>query len=559
MKHLWKTIVLLGAVMAFASCEEEIDPGNEVYPGIEENATAIFNVVNGAAETKGAAAKPVEAELIDTIPFTDDETGEEMFLEIRAIDMNAASANGVATKGTPVYTENFFGLTPSVTGYAYTADMTKGKAVTYSLTNNPLRVIYNGEASGDMLYFFTAVDGGASLAQAGVGTPVYSAGTDGKGVIDFDYTSPAAAADQKDVLFSSKFMADGKTTGNVLFYHALTGVKFKAGNYGDNITTINSITLSGLKDSGHCTVTPTFEQDGYSFDRSDNSKPEVNKSTAVSYWDTEKLSNSEGNPTGTFALTGMTDESVHSAAEGQFPDSFYGDKTTNNLAENNFMDEDFENTFFFVPQTFAANTVKVTIEYTLKQRKQVVNGNTVSYELTGERKGKKSLYLPAQEWKAGQIYTFTLTTKVIDVYVDDIMTGESGTEGTTKTDVKIYNTGNDDAYIRIAIVGSIQDEFGNVLGEIEPWQLGNFAIDSNWILGDDGFYYYKYIVGPDKAVKNPPFNKYEYALKPLGYYMPGGLVMDIVAQAIDIDKINLSGANVQWGWEVKHFTSEKEQ
>lgn len=61
--------------------------------------------------------------------------------------------------------------------------------------------------------------------------------------------------------------------------------------------------------------------------------------------------------------------------------------------------------------------------------------------------------------------------------------------GTTKTDVKIKNTGNVDAYIRVAVIANAVDEDGNiVVGSTPP-----FTVSSNWE-EIDGYYYYKGIV-----------------------------------------------------------------
>ena len=65
-------------------------------------------------------------------------------------------------------------------------------------------------------------------------------------------------------------------------------------------------------------------------------------------------------------------------------------------------------------------------------------------------------------------------------------------EGTTKTSITIKNTGNIDAYIRVAVVANAVDENGNVtVGTAPTLNLGE-----NWQKLDDGYYYYKGIVAP---------------------------------------------------------------
>lgn len=67
-------------------------------------------------------------------------------------------------------------------------------------------------------------------------------------------------------------------------------------------------------------------------------------------------------------------------------------------------------------------------------------------------------------------------------------------DGTIKSDVKIKNTGNTDAYIRAAIVVTWQNASGNVLGKAPV--LGSdytleLATDTGWnITTSDGYYYY---------------------------------------------------------------------
>ena len=65
-------------------------------------------------------------------------------------------------------------------------------------------------------------------------------------------------------------------------------------------------------------------------------------------------------------------------------------------------------------------------------------------------------------------------------------------EGTTKTSITIKNTGNIDAYIRVAVVANAVDENGNVtVGTAPTLNLGE-----NWQPLSDGYYYYKGIVAP---------------------------------------------------------------
>lgn len=72
--------------------------------------------------------------------------------------------------------------------------------------------------------------------------------------------------------------------------------------------------------------------------------------------------------------------------------------------------------------------------------------------------------------------------------------------GLTKTDVKVANAGNTDAYIRCAIVFNWKDANGNVYSSI-PVKDTDYSIsyttNENWFLGDDGFWYFKNSIAPE--------------------------------------------------------------
>lgn len=65
-------------------------------------------------------------------------------------------------------------------------------------------------------------------------------------------------------------------------------------------------------------------------------------------------------------------------------------------------------------------------------------------------------------------------------------------EGGVKTNVKIQNTGDTTAWIRAAVVITWQDADGNIYGT-PPVAGTDYTITysrTNWLTGDDGFYYY---------------------------------------------------------------------
>lgn len=71
--------------------------------------------------------------------------------------------------------------------------------------------------------------------------------------------------------------------------------------------------------------------------------------------------------------------------------------------------------------------------------------------------------------------------------------------GQTKSNVKIQNTGDTEAYIRAAVVVTWKDKDGNVYGKapiegtdytIDWYEEGDDDSESNWKKGVDGFYYW---------------------------------------------------------------------
>lgn len=74
--------------------------------------------------------------------------------------------------------------------------------------------------------------------------------------------------------------------------------------------------------------------------------------------------------------------------------------------------------------------------------------------------------------------------------------------GKTKTNVRIKNTGDTAAYIRVAVVINWTSEDGSRVWAIDPIRNTDYEIsynlDDGWFKGSDGFYYYSKIVSPDK-------------------------------------------------------------
>lgn len=85
-------------------------------------------------------------------------------------------------------------------------------------------------------------------------------------------------------------------------------------------------------------------------------------------------------------------------------------------------------------------------------------------------------------------------------------TVEETLEGNVKSEVKIKNTGDTEAWIRAAVVITWQNEAGNVYGGTQPvagtdytisWNKDTTNSDGNWVTGKDGFYYWTKPVAPN--------------------------------------------------------------
>lgn len=76
-------------------------------------------------------------------------------------------------------------------------------------------------------------------------------------------------------------------------------------------------------------------------------------------------------------------------------------------------------------------------------------------------------------------------------------------DGTTKSNVTIKNTGNIDAYIRVAVVANWANSAGDVYGGAAPTDKGankdydlTLKANNGWVKGADGYYYYTQPVAP---------------------------------------------------------------
>lgn len=120
-------------------------------------------------------------------------------------------------------------------------------------------------------------------------------------------------------------------------------------------------------------------------------------------------------------------------------------------------------------------------------------------------------------------------------------------DGTTKSDVRVQNTGNADAYIRATIVVNWVDDAGNVYAEVPADCTYDMQMEStlNWTkLGN--YYYYNGVVAPNGYTG--------YLIKSCTESAPDGynLQVTILAEAIQAEGVDNNGKPaVEAAWGVK--------
>ena len=542
-------------------------------PAIEEPArdNAVTFVVGGDESATKAAER---AKVMEPVDLSSDTGVEGLMLTetVTSLDGELFPAPVTDTKGTPVYTENFDAI---VGGFAATAYIPKsdgseltdawgsdfGSNGTVQFNKTGTRTYsYNYSNSGatgvdwnlawpepdrQLLYFLQA-----PYATTSALSPKFYApdGTHPMGRIEFDYTSPTSsgagkdAEAQKDILFTSKLMSESTKDedNHILFYHALTGVKIKAGNAGDQITTIKKVVFNNIAGTGHCVISPNYSTSNTSGDNPSNAgtpKTDASKSAQCALW-----TPGAANCSFTQTYSGMVSEysKGQMALVGTVPDSF----SAGGSALNNMNTETFTQTFMFIPQTLGANAT-MTVTYTLNE---ATAGNTTEYTRT--------VSLKDIVWKAGELHTYTITINDVRVDVDDDMSNDLK----TKYNLTTINTGNVTAYLRCALVANwVYDDpettaNENVIvtacdifstGVFQKWQTGGRGFQDNWIVGSDGYIYYKKPVLPNMQTTYNLF--YRYIAPSASPYKDAHLEIGIALQGVQFDA---EKAKVSSAWDV---------
>ena len=138
------------------------------------------------------------------------------------------------------------------------------------------------------------------------------------------------------------------------------------------------------------------------------------------------------------------------------------------------------------------------------------------------------------------------TPKVKNEFIPGDVTPEvtEGFDGNVKSDVKIQNTGNVDAYIRAKLVFTWQNKAGEVLG-VAPTS-GDYTITwekKGWKEGSGGYYYYTSKVGSGESTGVLATGIKQITPNPAKGYT---LHVEVLAESIQAEPVK--AVREAWNW-----------
>ena len=565
MKRYFSALSLLVSVLLLASCNDEVGESSKKY--VADKNTVAFVIGGNSSMTRADVVKRdivAPSNVID-LPC---EPGETPLCIVETVtDMDEVYTDAVlGTRATPAYTENFYDLYGTqLYGTAFAPQ--SGNAVQFtdvwgSYLENGGTVNYRREEDntyiycyskgqttnlswpdGDKLWFFLEApyDYGTDSSKSDTKGTNRTFWSDGS--IRFHYTDPNTAAagvitngavNQTDFLFTSKRVEKPAQNGpksNILMYHSLTGVKFQMGNIDGGITTIKSVTITNIKSTGDCVLTPNYNDSNTSAENHKSNKDvdqlkDASKSSKCAVWSNQ---NTPVSYTETFNMNsnGTTNYENNPA---HFAQDFYTDEKNNNAARDhytyNLNDASGTKTLYLVPQTLTADS-KIIVEYQV--------GNKIY---------KREASLPADKvWKAGELHTYTLTVNKVDVSITDEMYDEN----TVKGSVVATNTGNVTAYLRAAVVAAWcygdDTDFNNA---VAPYVYNNseYTLGTGWMKGTDGFFYYKIPVKAGQTTNSAIFES--FAPKTASPFAGAHLEVKLFLQGVQYDEAK-EKVTAAWG------------
>lgn len=438
--------VALFVVLSATSCQKDSTETNIV---LGQGDTIMFNVSSdGSMDTR---SENNESSAVKSLSRTSLDVGEEpLFLtmtEARNTDLPINTA--AATRGIDYSTGN------DVTSFRVTALQGSGDTyfedlVVSDKTNNVFNTGKFWPNAGSLDFFAYAISKGNIEPK-----PTFSNSDEYTGEFSYSLPAPATtnptdAENQPDIIFAAN--ADEvkqETAVPLVFHHALSAISFKVGRMPKNVT-INSISLNDVISKGEC----SFEYDDTETDESIR--------FSWSYDTTPK----------TESYTQTFDKNI-------------SNPETATDAEKTISTD--ETTFMMIPQELS-DDVELEINFTVDDN---------NYTLT------KQLNEIISEWQADHKYTFVIST--LDEISIDV---EDNVVGNIKNNLTITNTGFNDGYVRATIIGFWKNSNGDA---VMPWNApanisvpssatddGVFQLPSNWsnnwMVGGDGFYYYKHLL-----------------------------------------------------------------
>ncbi len=430
MKKIYFALAVVATAM-LVSCEREKDFGGMTPLGENE----IGFVMQGASTRSMEAAPQVMRG--ETIPVGTDDMGNAFFLEETIEELNPSPA----TKGAPAYTVNIGKLYPTMGVYAedlgdatfelMDEDMYEHKGTPNDPKNeNGWRYHHNYSGSPWPEDKTTPVDFYLRMPaeMAGVSNLTYA---DKK--IAFDFIPLSTAKDQDDLLFSQTTLSKSEHDGYlpngapVLMYHALTGIKFRTNsdNSGSTKTIITKVKITGLKGSGHCEI--------------DGSNIVWTPGSTTAYTYTQTFTNPD------YSQDAWVDGTIGNEGGTAWDSDLNGTSWTAAAADHNLNNAKGELTFWVIPQEI---TDAVKLEVTFCVKTPDTAGATGGGEFTHQINIGEILAAKNVEWKAGQLRTYTLDPKDVDVEIFDTMSGKS------KTTLHVTNTGNVAEYVRMLVIGN---------------------------------------------------------------------------------------------------------
>lgn len=566
MKRFFYALLVVAATLTFVSCNEDIEENVSNSQILESNTIAFTlkkNELDTRSESGSAVAEP------ESYPLGDPIDGQQVYLKETVVSLDNIYYEEPETKGTPVYTQNFATVSDSTfKGLAFPVATMNDVAAPANLPMSAGLFTFDGNrwlrdwnnwGSNDALLFYAWMlteDENPQIGQrVGALTNSFRYFYTDAGVqsMTFSYRSAAKAEAQEDILFAARPIAKSDPTPiPLVFYHALTGVKFATAHANSALNDVNTyikkVEFTGMYGYGKCTVTSTTDGDNYTDTPSDHSS-----ARAISW-------NFSGNPATNslknvysqdFSKTPVDYTTGSFATQGDYPSSFSAAGNKGNLN-----DGDATMTFWFPAQTIT-DLSKLTITFDIE-----INGTRKEYT----REISLGALTSKAEWKAGELRTLTLLSTEVVVEIEDTV------EGNVKKDVVITNMGNTPAYMRVQIVGNWYGKAGTEEGiamgyksdvetdmeYVQPWNdvLGDTSTGyvpygtfsglpgHHWIKGTDGYFYYTEIVYPGKSIPDKIFTSYtlDTSKKPTIYYTNNQpqripfedvhLVIDIPVQAV---------------------------